>query len=189
MSATRIRLKVLGLSIGQIRQGAYALILAQADGPIRIPVVIGVPEANAIAARLDQSAASRRPMVHDLFSTMTHAFGIALQEVFIYKFEDGVFYSELRFTDGERRVNIDSRTSDAIAIAMRTGAPIYTTPEILQECGFVLENEPTTQPNAATDNEPTEEQLRQMLDEAVKAENYEEAARINSLIDKKKKRS
>ncbi|MDE6315993.1 MAG: bifunctional nuclease family protein, partial [Muribaculaceae bacterium] len=102
----------------------------------------------------------------------------------------GVFYSELRFTDGERRVNIDSRTSDAIAIAMRTGAPIYTTSDILHECGFILENDPMPSPSAETvsDDEPTEEQLRQMLDEAIKAENYEEAARINSLIDKKNKR-
>lgn len=190
MSDNRIRLKVLGLSVGQIRQGAYALILAQADGPIRIPVVIGVPEANAIAARMDQSAASRRPMVHDLFSTMTYAFGIVLQEVFIHKFEDGVFYSELRFTDGERRVNIDSRTSDAIAIAMRTGAPIYTTPEILQECGFVLENEPSGhEADTKADKEPSEEELRQMLAEAIAAENYEEAARINAILEQKKNRS
>lgn len=192
MPDNRIRLKVLGLSVGQIRQGAYALILAQVDGPIRIPVVIGVPEANAIAARMEH-VATRRPMVHDLFSTMVHAFGIVLQEVFIHKFEDGVFYSELNFTDGERRVTIDSRTSDAIAIAMRTGAPIYTTPEILHECGFVLENDPTAQPAAEApapprEEELTEEELAKKLADAVATENYEEAARINTLIEKKKNR-
>lgn len=191
MEKQRIRLKVLGLSVGQIRQGAYALILAQADGPIRIPVVIGSNEANAIAARMEHIT-PRRPMVHDLFATMTHAFGIALQEVFIHKFEDGIFHSELVFTDGERRIAVDSRTSDAIAIAMRTGSPIYTTEEIIHECGFVLEDNnrltkaqadasTMTQPAAAAE-EPSLEQLERKLSEAVKTENYEEAARINALI-------
>ncbi|MDE7388575.1 MAG: bifunctional nuclease family protein [Muribaculaceae bacterium] len=186
MEEKRIRLKVLGLSVGQIRQGAYALILAQADGPIRIPVVIGVNEANAIAARMDHIT-PRRPMLHDLFATMTHAFGIALQEVFIHKFEDGVFHAELLFTDGERRVTIDSRTSDAIAIAMRTGAPIYTTRAILEECGFVLDGEQAVSPSAeAEPTEPTIEELERQLDEAIKAENYEEAARLNNLIAQRK---
>ncbi|MDE7110644.1 MAG: bifunctional nuclease family protein, partial [Muribaculaceae bacterium] len=117
MSAKRVRMKIMGLSVGQIKQGAYALILEQADGPVKIPVVIGEAEARAIAARMER-VASPRPMTHDLFASFAHAFGIAMQEVFIHKFEDGIFYSEISFTDGERRVKFDSRTSDAIAIAM-----------------------------------------------------------------------
>lgn len=185
MEEKRIRLKVLGLSVGQIRQGAYALILAQADGPIRIPVVIGVPEANAIAARMDHLT-TQRPILHDVFATMTRAFGIALQEVFIHKFEDGIFHSELIFTDGERRVTMDSRTSDAIAIAMRTGSPIYTTRAIMEECGFVLEgeDEPDTKPEQPQ-HEPTVTELQQQLADAVAAENYEEAARLKAIIAKK----
>lgn len=192
MEPRRIRLKVLGLSIGQIKQGAFALLLGQIDGPVRIPVVIGALEANSIAARLEH-VVPRRPLVHDLFTSMAHAFGIAVQEVFIHKFEDGAFHSDIVFTDGNRRVTIDARTSDAIAIAMRCNAPIYTTPEILHECGFVIENEHAVPvPDSGASDEPfniaeaTIEELEQMLADAITAENYEEAARISAEIARKK---
>lgn len=136
----RIRLRVLGISYSQIQSGAYALILAQVNGPYRIPVVIGPAEAQSIALRME-SITPPRPMTHDLFVSFAHAFGVKLEKVFIYKFEDGIFSSELTFTDGDRRIAIDSRTSDAIAIAMRTQAPIFTTRAILDETGFILENQ------------------------------------------------
>lgn len=186
MSAKRVRMKVMGLSVGQIKQGAYALILEQADGPVKIPVVIGEAEARAIAARMER-VASPRPMTHDLFASFAHAFGIAMQEVFIHKFEDGIFYSEISFTDGERRVKFDSRTSDAIAIAMRTGAPIYTTEEILHTCGFVMD-----EANVVKAHEPrTEadmplEQLEKLRSDAEEREDYEEAARLTEIINTKK---
>lgn len=190
MTDNRIRLRVLGLSTGQIRQGAYALILAQVDGPVHIPVVIGEAEARSIAARME-SVSLPRPMTHDLFASFAHAFGIAHQEVFIHKFEDGIFHSELVFTDGERRVTFDSRTSDAVAIAMRTGAPIYTTPEILHECGFIMDEtgpgtavtQPVPEPD---DRDLTIEQLQQKLDSAVEREDYEEAAHLTEIINQKK---
>ena len=131
----RIRLKVMGLSYSQIQTGAYALILAQVGGPYRIPVVIGAAEAQSIAIKME-SITPPRPMTHDIFVSFAHAFGVKLIEVFIYRFEDGIFSSEMTFSDGDRTISIDSRTSDAIAIAMRTGAPIFTTPEILNETGF-----------------------------------------------------
>lgn len=134
----RVLLRVMGLSYNQIQDGAYALILAQVGGPYRIPVVIGTPEAQSIAIRME-GVTTPRPLTHDLFVSFAHAFGVRLVEVFIYKFEDGIFSSELTFTDGERQMVIDSRTSDAIAIAMRTKAPIYTTREILHETGFILD--------------------------------------------------
>ena len=134
----RIRLKVMGLSYSQIQTGAYALILAQVGGPYRIPVVIGAAEAQSIAIKME-SIIPPRPMTHDIFVSFAHAFGVKLVEVFIYRFEDGIFSSEMTFSDGERTITIDSRTSDAIAIAMRTGAPIFTTPEILDETGFEME--------------------------------------------------
>lgn len=137
-SDERIELTVLGLSYSQIQTGAYALILAQVDGPYRIPIVIGPAEAQSIAMRME-NVVPPRPMTHDLFVSFAHAFGVKLTDVFIYRFEDGIFSSELTFSDGERTVKIDSRTSDAIAIAMRTRTPIYTTAEILQETGFVME--------------------------------------------------
>lgn len=205
MNNDRIRLKVLGISYSQIQSGAYALILAQAGGPYRIPVVIGAPEAQSIALKME-SITPPRPLTHDLFVSFAHAFGIKLKEVFIYRFEDGIFSSELTFYDGDRTVVIDSRTSDAIAIAMRTGAPIYTTPEILNETGFIIDNQTSPSEendddaaaaNAPTfmeeepDNEPkvenfTIEELERTLSRLIEQENYEEAARVNEILKRKR---
>ncbi|MDE6267742.1 MAG: bifunctional nuclease family protein [Muribaculaceae bacterium] len=148
----RVLLRVMGLSYNQIQDGAYALILAQVGGPYRIPVVIGTPEAQSIAIRME-GITTPRPLTHDLFVSFAHAFGVRLVEVFIYKFEDGIFSSELTFTDGERQMVIDSRTSDAIAIAMRTKAPIYTTREILHETGFILDIRDSREVDNDGDNE------------------------------------
>ena len=145
----RIQLKVLGISYSQIQTGAYALILAQIDGPYRIPVVIGATEAQSIAIRME-NIIPPRPMTHDLFVSFAHAFGVKLKEVFIYKFEDGIFSSELTFSDGERQIVLDSRTSDAIGIAMRSKAPIYTTREIIDETGFIMEEHDITDDDEAS---------------------------------------
>lgn len=197
----RIRLRVLGISYSQIQSGAYALILAQVNGPYRIPVVIGPAEAQSIALRME-SITPPRPMTHDLFVSFAHAFGVKLEKVFIYKFEDGIFSSELTFTDGDRRIAIDSRTSDAIAIAMRTQAPIFTTRAILDETGFILENqddEPDTDSDETTEDtddygytkEPkienyTIEQLEETLSRLIDSENYEEAARVSEVLKRKR---
>lgn len=204
----RIRLKVLGISYSQIQSGAYALILAQVSGPYRIPVVIGAAEAQSIALRME-SITPPRPMTHDLFVSFAHAFGIQLRDVFIYRFEDGVFFSELTFSDGERTVVIDSRTSDAIAIAMRTGAPIYTTHSIVEETGFLIEEQNDSDEDAAAAadapafaeeesaddfladrNPPIErysvEELERTLKRLIETENYEEAARVNEILKCKK---
>ena len=208
MNKDRIRLKVLGISYSQIQSGAYALILAQIGGPYRIPVVIGAAEAQSIALRME-SITPPRPMTHDLFVSFAHAFGIKLREVFIYRFEDGIFSSELTFSDDERTIVIDSRTSDAIAIAMRTGAPIFTTPEILEETGFLLEESSQEDEDEAAaadapvfveeeddiaDGEPapkiehyTVEELQKLLGRLIEQENYEEAARVNEIIKRKQK--
>ena len=182
------------------------------DGPYRIPVVIGAAEAQSIALRLE-SIVPPRPMTHDLFVSFAHAFGVKLKEVFIYKFEDGIFSSELTFTDGDRTVVIDSRTSDAIAIAMRTHAPIYTTPEILDETGFLMEQHEGTE-DADEDDTPEEneggvrrlsgfdlpadveeepryekytvEELERTLQRLIDNENYEEAARVAEILRNKK---
>lgn len=181
----RIRLKVMGLSVDQIKHGAYALILEQTDGPVKIPIVIGQAEARAIAARMSPQQDSR-PIVHDLFAAFSHAFGIAMEQVFIYKFQDGLFHSEIHFTDGDRRITLDARTSDAIAIAMRTGAPIYTTADILHTCGFVME-QTAPAPSAGTPvTEPSLDDLLRLRSEAEEREDYEEAARLTDLINKKK---
>ncbi len=198
MMTDRVRLKVLGISYSQIQTGAYALILAQVDGPYRIPVVIGASEAQSIALRME-SITPPRPMTHDLFVSFAHAFGVKLKEVFIYKFEDGIFSSELTFTDGERQVKIDSRTSDAIAIAMRTGTPIYTTREILDETGFVMEvhtddedsEDATDENDSPVDREPklenyAIEELERTLEKLISEEQYEEAAKVSEILKRKR---
>ncbi|MDE5954382.1 MAG: DUF151 domain-containing protein [Duncaniella sp.] len=198
----RIRLKVMGLSYSQIQTGAYALILAQVGGPYRIPVVIGAAEAQSIAIKME-SITPPRPMTHDIFVSFAHAFGVKLIEVFIYRFEDGIFSSEMTFSDGDRTISIDSRTSDAIAIAMRTGAPIFTTPEILNETGFEMElkEEGDTDDDSGQETldedcvrEPklenyAVEELEKTLQKLIDREEYEEAARVAEILKRKRDES
>ena len=130
----------MGLSYSQLQSGAYALILAEERGPRRIPVIIGAAEAQSIAITLE-NIRTPRPLTHDLFVSFAHAFGVKLKEVFIYRFEDGIFSSELTFSDGSRTVQIDARTSDAIALALRTHTPIFTTRQIIEKTGFIIDEE------------------------------------------------
>ena len=195
----RVKLTVLGLSYNQLQSGAFALLLAQVDGPYRLPVVIGAAEAQSIAIRLE-SITTPRPLTHDLFMSFAQAFGIRLREVFIYKFEDGIFSSELTFTDGERQIVLDARTSDAIAIAMRCKAPIWTTHAILEETGFIIEevtgdnhNESesaiTADDDVMAEPKPEKfalEELEKLLAKLIEDENYEEAARISQILKKKR---
>ena len=191
----KIRLRVLGLTFSQIQTGAYALILAQVDGPYRIPVVIGAAEAQSIAIILE-GVKTPRPMTHDLFESFTHAFGIKLESVLINKFEDGIFSSELTFSDGERPGVIDSRTSDAIAIALRAKAPIYTVQEVIDEAGFEMEvvsGEENEVPDFfnETEKEPrlenyAIEELERTLAKLIENEEYEEAAKVQAILNKKR---
>lgn len=191
----RIRLRVLGISYSQIQAGAYALILAQTDGPYRIPVVVGAAEAQSIAIKME-GIIPPRPMTHDLFASLAQAYGIELKDVFIHKFEDGIFSSELTFEDRNgREVLLDARTSDAIAIAMRTHTPIYTTPEILEETGFIMEikeeeaqAESTQAQTGRSDSleDKTVEELEHMLHDHIESEEYEEAAKIKSILNSRR---
>ena len=192
----------MGLSYSQIQTGAYALILAQVGGPYRIPVVIGAAEAQSIAIKME-SITPPRPMTHDIFVSFAHAFGVKLVEVFIYRFEDGIFSSEMTFSDGERTITIDSRTSDAIAIAMRTGAPIFTTPEILDETGFEMEIKEEGDSDEDSGLEPMDadgirepklenyaiEELEKTLLKLIDNEEYEEAARVAEILKRKRDES
>ncbi len=190
-SEQRVRMRVMGLSYSQLQSGAYALILAQVDGPVKIPIVIGANDAQSIAVRME-NVIPPRPMTHDLFVSFAHAFGVTLCEVFIYKFEDGIFFSELTFTDGSREVKLDARTSDAVAIALRTKTPIFTTRAILEETGFVIDEE------SAVEDEPDEparppklenyaiEELERTLEQLISDENYEEAARVTEILNRKR---
>ena len=194
----RVKLYVMGISYSQLHSGAFALLLAQEGGPYRIPVVIGAAEAQSIAIKIE-GINPPRPLTHDLFVSFAHAFGVKLKEVFIYKFEDGIFSSELTFVDAAgREIVLDARTSDAIAIAMRTNSPVYTTKAILSETGFIMEVKDVEEElpsdrdiHEAITGEPnletyTLEKLEKELIRCIDREEYETAAKVQKLINRKR---
>ena len=187
----RVKLKVMGITYSQIQNGAYALVLAEENGDRRIPIIIGTAEAQSIAIRLEHLTPPR-PMTHDLFASFAQGFGIRLREVFVYHYEDGVFSSELLFDDGTRQIRIDSRTSDAIAIALRTQSPIYTTEKIISEAGIIFQEEPKEKKKEETKtvkrkhlNDYSTKELKERLEEAVRMEAYEKAALIQQELKKR----
>ena len=190
----RLKLKVMGISNSQIQNGAYALVLAEENGDRRIPIIIGTAEAQSIAIRLEHLTPPR-PMTHDLFASFAQGFGIRLREVFVYHYEDGVFSSELLFDDGTRQIRIDSRTSDAIAIALRTQSPIYTTEKIISEAGIIFQEEPKEKKKEETKtvkrkhlNDYSTKELKERLEEAVRMEAYEKAALIQQELKKREQK-
>ena len=184
----KIELQVWGITYNPVQSGAYALLLRQVDGEYRIPIVVGVAEAQSIAMRLE-NVIPPRPMSHDLMVSMLHAFGISIDEVLIYEFNEGVFMSQIQLNDGEKQVSLDSRTSDAIALALRTNARIFTTPEVMKQTGILIEKnekgDPVIrkEPRTLADYSLTELQL--LLDEAVDREEYERAAEIQRMMQTK----
>lgn len=181
----RVKLNVLGISYSPMQTGAFAMLLAEENGPRRIPVVIGSSEAQSIAIKLE-GVATPRPITHDLFCALAASVDIELKEVYIYKFEDGIFSSELRFVGPGREVTIDARTSDAVAIAIRMGAPIYTTQKIMSEVSTIFEVESDNAKPAEQEQKPldqmTDDKLREMMNKCIEEENYEEAARISAIL-------
>ena len=187
----KVKLNVLGITSSQIQAGAYALVLSEEGGPYRIPVIVGVAEAQSIAVKLE-NVTPPRPLSHDLIVSLARAFGIGLEEVFLYKFENGVFLSELHFKDDDRKVVIDSRTSDAISLALRTGAPIYTPRERLEKTGFVSEKGEIKVASVEVETKEIDlrkfavEELEKMLAKCVEREEYERAAEIKRIIIEKR---
>lgn len=192
----RVRLNILGLSVSQTQSGAYALVLAEEKGDRRIPIIIGPVEAQAIAIQLE-GLKPPRPLTHDLIKNIASVFEITLLEVFIHKLEEGIFYSELLFEMNGKEFHIDARTSDAVALALRFRCPIYTSEDILKKAGIVLqlndENSPVRsfadeepeQPGKSTYSQYSLNDLRDMLDEAIKAEDYEKASVIRDELKKR----
>lgn len=193
----KIRLNILGLSVSQSQSGAYALVLAEENGDRRIPIIIGPIEAQSIAIQLE-GLKPPRPLTHDLFKYMASSFDIFILEVIIYKLEEGIFYSELVCMRDDKQVTIDSRTSDAVALALRFNCPIYTTEDILQRAGIVIEFE--NEHNQEDWNQPiiddpvkgkheyekyTSAELNQMLESAIQAEDYEKASAIRDEIKRR----
>jgi len=195
-SMKKVKLEIAGLSYSQTQTGAYALVLSETNGKRRVPIIIGGFEAQAIAIELEKMTPSR-PLTHDLFKTFSDTFGITVTEVVIYNLVEGIFYAKLICNDGDKEVEIDTRTSDAIALAVRFGCPIYTYEFILSTAGIVLEEGsvtkelPTTESNDTSDIKPENatdsiEELEKKLQKAILEEDYEKASKIRDKIQKLK---
>ncbi len=184
-----IELKVLGITRSEVQPGAYALLLENADSTPdearRIPIVVGAAEAQSIAVNLEQVMPSR-PLTHDLFVTMFHVYGIELQRVKIYSFKDGVFAAMLYVSNGTVSAEVDARTSDAIAIALRTGAPIYTTPEVMKLTSYEWRRDGNYKPQKPVRLEDLPlDKLERRMQHYVDKEEYEKAALVQKIIAQK----
>lgn len=193
----KIRLEIIGMSYSQSQSGAYALILGEKDGKRRLPIIIGGFEAQSIAIELEKIK-TPRPLTHDLFKSFAETFNITLTEVIINKFSEGVFYAMLVCSDGASTEEIDSRTSDAIALALRFNCPIYTYESILVAAGIMMEEEISDKPAEPGEEEPTGREdleyseypmneLKKMLQSAVENEEYEKASQIRDEINRRSK--
>ena len=197
----KIQLEIIGMSYSQSQSGAYALILGEMNGKRRLPIIIGGFEAQSIAIELEKIK-TPRPLTHDLFKSFATAFDIKINEVIINKFSEGVFYAILVCTDGDIEMEIDSRTSDAIAIALRFLCPIYTFESIMASAGIMIDEEmekTQTSPKSPVipSDSPEEEEevsfsqlslveLQELLQSAVENEEYEKASKIRDELNKRK---
>jgi uncharacterized protein len=197
----KIKLEILGLSSSQSQSGSFALVLGEEIGNRRLPIIIGMFEAQAIAIEIEKIVPNR-PMTHDLFKSFANSFKFSLVEIIISDLKEGVFYAKIVCTDGMRKTEIDARPSDAIAIGLRFNVPIYTYESILSEAGIVLteatdEEEPLmkkeeTTKRSSSKKTPLEqlkdipfEQLQTMLSEALEKEDYERAAKIRDELNRR----
>lgn len=197
-----IRLNIKGISYSQTQSGAYALILSEENGKRKLPIVIGAFEAQSIAIALEKDIRPPRPLTHDLFKNFSDRFSIIVKQVIIHKLVDGVFYSSLICENNNKEEIIDARTSDAIALALRFSAPIFTYKNILEKAGVKLNIDLEDQKNEdliddEVPNEKSEDfskntfnklsltELKNLLKKAVDDENYEVAAKIRDEISKR----
>ena len=197
-----VRLNIKGISYSQTQSGAYALVLSEVDGERTLPIIIGAFEAQSIAIALEKEIKPPRPLTHDLFKTFSDRFNIIVKQVIIHKLVDGVFYSSLICERDKIEEIIDARTSDAIALATRFNAPIFTYENILDKAGIFLkikEEPKLTQEKIEVEeltadimqdlsfNETSLQDLNNQLNEAVINEDYELAAKLRDEISKRQK--
>jgi len=196
----KIKLDIVGLSYSQTQSGAYALVLGEISGRRRLPIIIGSFEAQAIAIEIEKMTPSR-PLTHDLFKSFAQSYHIHVQEIIIYNLVDGIFYSKLICSDGKKVVEIDARTSDAIAVAVRFDCPIYTYEFILSTAGIVIEGndfvyleninetpeeKTATAAAAGSFSSLSIDELKTRLQEALADESYEKAAKIRDELNRRK---
>ncbi|KAA3437881.1 bifunctional nuclease family protein [Rufibacter hautae] len=200
----KIELEILGLSSSQSQSGSFALVLGEKEGSRRLPIIIGMFEAQSIAIQIEKINPTR-PLTHDLFKSFAQQMEVSVQEIMISDLKEGVFFSKIVCTDGEKEFELDARPSDAIAIGLRFGVPIYTVESVLSEAGIILSDMEEDEDEEETDEIPTSasttvstsgsgksnlkevsvEELNTMLNEALEKEDYERAAKIRDELNKR----
>lgn len=196
----KLKLEILGLSSSQSQSGSFALVLGEVGGNRRLPIIIGMFEAQAIAIEIEKIVPNR-PMTHDLFKSFAHNFNFTIKEIIISDLKEGVFFGKIVCSDGFREVEVDARPSDAIAIGLRFGVEIFTYEAILAEAGIVLGDEeeeeeaPKSKPAATSSSKPKGfmdklkdfpmDKLQELLNEMLSKEDYEKAAKIRDEMNRR----
>jgi len=190
----KVKLEILGLSSSQSQTGSFALVLGEENGNRRLPIIIGMFEAQAIAIELEKIVPNR-PMTHDLFKAFAYFFNYVVEEIIISDLKEGVFFAKIICANDEKKIEIDARPSDAIAIGLRFGVPIFGTEDILSEAGIILnegdeeEVEVRSQTQKKTWAEQLKDtnadQLRTMLDETLAQEDYEKVPFIRDELNRR----
>ncbi len=193
----KIKLDILGLSSSQSQSGSFALVLGETHGKRRLPIIIGMFEAQAIAIEIEKIIPNR-PMTHDLFKSFAQSFNFEVEEILISDLKEGVFFAKIVCSNGIKQIDVDARPSDAIAIGLRFNVPIYTYETVLSEAGIVLtdeseeeEAEPAkeTVKKSKPESEPlkdlTNDKLNKLLEDALAKEDYEKAAKIRDEMNRR----
>lgn len=198
----KIKLEILGLSSSQSQSGSFALVLGETTGNRRLPIIIGMFEAQAIAIEIEKIIPNR-PMTHDLFKSFAQNFNFNIKEIVISDLKEGVFFAKIICENNGRTLEIDARPSDAIAIGLRFSAPIFTFENIMSEAGIVLSDEGEESSEFSSEfgkkekstskkEKPTEklkdystEKLKKLLDDALAKEDYEQAAKIRDEMNRR----
>jgi bifunctional DNase/RNase len=198
----KIQLEILGLSSSQSQSGSFALVLGETDGNRRLPIIIGMFEAQAIAIEIEKIIPNR-PMTHDLFKSFGHSFNYTIKEIVISDLKEGVFFAKIVCENDSKTVEIDARPSDAIAIGLRFNAPIYTYEKIMKDAGIILTEESEDEASDLTaeikkdeskasttsEDKPLKDhsydKLKEMLNKALEEEDYERAAKIRDELNRR----
>lgn len=195
----KIKLDILGLSSSQSQSGSFALVLGETNGKRRLPIIIGMFEAQAIAIEIEKIIPNR-PMTHDLFKSFAQSFNFEVEEIIISDLKEGVFFAKIVCSNGIKQMDVDARPSDAIAIGLRFNVPIYTYETVLSEAGIVLtdeteeeEEEPKPKKESYQKGKPEGEKLKdlssdklnKLLEDALAKEDYEKAAKIRDEMNRR----